>query len=451
MAAIEPRADRGLFIFLIALLVWAPIPFSSDHIWSQALLIMGVALVLGGWLVLYLTGRVAPTPALKAARIPLILLVLVQAWVALQILPLGLIPARPLNTISIVPAETFHMLLVGLALCGAFACTLLLVRTEFRVRAVLWAFVLSGVIQATYGTLMVLSGMELTFFLEKPSFRGSNVGTMIYRNQQAGYLVLCLAAGVGLMLSDMKGGATSWRRWLSGFSTAVVSSKGMLRVCLIICVAGLIMTKSRMGNSSFAVGLLLAGLLFVLSRKETRVGGLIFLASIVIIDIVVLGTFFDLEQVGDRLLSTDMDSEQRVDVNPMMWIAAQSYLWFGSGLGSFYAAFPAFKTQFMSSVNWNHGHNDYLQFLVEIGLIGSALLAAFWLVVLVRAVRAIVSSRRSLVRGCGFGVTLVLVAIAMHSVVDYNLQATGYAFSLLVLVATLYCAQALSKQKNISN
>lgn len=431
-------ADGGLYFVLLALLAWAPIPLSSDHIWSESLLIIGTLGLLVAWLIQYLRGRVTVSAGFHAARLPLGLLVLFQLWVAIQ---LGF---------SLNPVSTLHYLLIGLCLTAIFALTLLLVHSERRVRILLWVFVLGGVFQASFGTMMVLTGYEHTFFLQKTAFIGNNVGTMIYKNQQAGFLVLCLSAGIGLMIADMQGGAKNWKQWVVGFSNAVVGSKGRLRVALVIMVAGLVMTRSRMGNSSFAVALAIVGAIYLLARKESRVTGMIFLSSLLAIDMVVLGFFFDLEELTERLVQTDLASDGRAEMAPISWATAQAYLWFGSGLGTFTEAVGPHKTVSFRSLRFYMAHMDYLQFWIEVGVVGGALLCGFWLACVVRAVKSLVASKRQLSRGMGFGALMVLVAIAMHSAVDYNLQATGYAYSFLVLMACLFAVEGVRSNRRSS-
>jgi len=79
--------------------------------------------------------------------------------------------------------------------------TLLIVNTPSRLRWIALALVLSGLFQASYGSLMTLSGLEYGFFHEKIHNRGLATGTFINRNHLAGYLVMCLSVGIGLLIA----------------------------------------------------------------------------------------------------------------------------------------------------------------------------------------------------------------------------------------------------------
>ena len=70
-------------------------------------------------------------------------------------------------------------------------------------KTLLQVLVFSGTFQAAYGAFMVLSGLELGFFVEKYVGQGVATGTFVNRNHFAGYLVMCLSAGIGLLLSQL--------------------------------------------------------------------------------------------------------------------------------------------------------------------------------------------------------------------------------------------------------
>ena len=76
------KLEALLFALYMAILVWAPLPFASNRTWGGALLALLVSLVLCGWLLLYLGGKVQLNAQVwRWCRLPLALLVLVQLWV----------------------------------------------------------------------------------------------------------------------------------------------------------------------------------------------------------------------------------------------------------------------------------------------------------------------------------------------------------------------------------
>jgi O-antigen ligase len=96
----------------------------------------------------------------------------------------------------------------------------------------------------------------------------------------------------------------------------------------------------------------------------------------------------------------------------------------GCGLGGYESAMLRFKTTVLMN-NLDYAHNDYLQFLGELGLLGFLIGASLFCALLVRAVRAagVGSRARWLGVGCAGGLSAVLA----HSFFDFNLYVPANA------------------------
>ncbi len=139
------------------------------------------------------------------------------------------------------------------------------------------ALVFCGVFQAAYGALMTLSGLEYGFFIEKTHGLGAVTGTFVNANHLAGYLEMCIALGVGLILADMSTTpAADWRESARRLLNTILGDKARVRVALIIMVIGLVLSKSRMGNIAFFSSLLIAGGYYVLVVRRASVGVIAF-------------------------------------------------------------------------------------------------------------------------------------------------------------------------------
>jgi type IV secretory pathway VirB2 component (pilin) len=172
-------------------------------------------------------------------------------------------------TLSVDAHATVDYFLKMLAYGTVFCLTLLLVDTPRKLEILLKVLVFSGTLQAIYGSLMVLSGLEYGFFIKKFVGLGLATGTFINRNHLAGYLNLCLAAGIGLMIAKLGGEAThTWRQWLRSVTRLLLGEKARLRIYLIIMVIALVLTRSRMGNTAFFAGTLIVGTLGLLADAQ---------------------------------------------------------------------------------------------------------------------------------------------------------------------------------------
>ena len=108
------------------------------------------------------------------------------------------------------------------------------------------------------------------------------------------------------------------------------------------------------------------------------------------------------------------------------------YLWAGAGLGSFEVSFAPI-TPPGSAGRWDRAHNDYLQLLWETGLIGFTLVLVAVFIFVKRYWWAALRSRGHPLDLFRVGLAVSLLSIALHSLVDFNLQigANGFLCALL--------------------
>ena len=120
----------------------------------------------------------------------------------------------------------------------------------------------------------------------------------------------------------------------------------------------------------------------------------------------------------------DMSSDKvSADARPLIWRQTLSliaeYPWFGVGLGGYEATF--LKHQAVAAAfNIQFAHNDYLQYLAELGLVGFSILLTALIAVLapvVRKLRGLQDGDNRLVMVACLG---SFAAIALHSLVDFN-------------------------------
>ena len=445
------EADRYLFVGFLLTLIWVPLPVASNHLWAWSFFEVGVFALAITWLVLFAMGRVNTTAAFRRAWPALLLFATVFAWVIFQLAPLppSLLALLSPNAadvynntqtdavLSLDPSGTRAAALKTLAYGVLFALTLLLTNRRGRLRVVALVLVFSGVFQAAFGALMTLSGLEYGFFMEKLHHRGFVTGTFVNPNHLAGYLEMCLAIGVGLMLADMSTApATNWRDSARRLLNTILGDKGRVRIALIIMVIGLVLSKSRMGNVAFFTSLLLAGGYYVLVVRRVSVGIIAFFVSVLLIDILIIGNYFGIEKVAEEIRQTSVTTEViRIDVGHDTLGIVRDYPLTGTGAGSFASTYPMYDSGKVGFVFYKHAHNDYLQFAAEFGLPGLAMLAAIVLLSLWQAARAQLERHDRMLRGLGCGVLMAIVALLIHSAVDFNLQIPANAATFVVILA----------------
>lgn len=451
MAAAGSSLNRQLFWGLLVLLAWAPLPFGSNRPWAAALLFLLTALLLAAVLLSCSIGQDRlPRGYLQRLRWPLLLLSLVQVWVLLQSLPLprawvallspqaaSLHGPDALIPLTLDVAQTRFQLMLGLAYTSVFALVPLLVTTRRRCTQLLWTLALSGAFQATYGALMALSGLEYGFFVEKYSGEGVATGTFVNRNHLAAYLVMTLAAGIGLLISRLgHDSPRNLRDRIRNMLRLLLGTKFLLRLLLALMVIGLVMTRSRMGNLSFFVALTVAGaiVLCVLGRRLSARLALLLL-SLLLVDLLIVGRWFGADEIAERISQTSTTTEDRDDVAVLSLGIVRDFALTGAGAGTYYTVFPHYSAGELQGDYFTHAHNDYVELAGDLGLPAASLLAVFLLLSLVQAINHVKQADSRFCNGIGFAVLMTGAWVLLHSTADFNLYIPANAFTLQALLA----------------
>ncbi|NHN39574.1 O-antigen ligase family protein [Pseudomaricurvus alcaniphilus] len=445
---VRAAADKVLFYGLLVLLAWLPLPLGSNRPWSLAIMQIAVLSLSLVWLVQYLRGRVGVSAVFLKAWPLLVPLALLLLWVSMQSWPLPLpllellspnafavhSAANSYPSLSLNPQATREATTNTLCYLLIFCLTLLLVTNRKRLKQLLLVIVFSGLFQAAYGSLMTLTGLEYGFFYEKYTYLGVATGTFVNRNHLAGYLEMSLALGIGLMLGEMvTRSAINWRDSARRLLRSLLGTKIMIRLALAIMVIGLVLTHSRMGNSAFFSSLLICGLLYLIARRRVTRGSMIFFGSLLLVDLLIVGNFFGVEKVVDRLQGTTT-TEQRVDVTRDSLAIVSDYPLAGIGAGSYYSVYPQYSSSGIRTY-YDHAHNDYVEFAAEFGLVGFVLLGLIVVLALKSSLTALFKRRDKLMQGLAFASTMGILALMIHSSVDFNLQVPANAALFMVLLA----------------
>ncbi|MGH8530634.1 MAG: O-antigen ligase family protein [Nevskiales bacterium] len=461
-------AENLLFWALLLLIVWLPLPLGSNRPWSAALLAAAAGLLLAVYCTLQIAGRTNRAVHLKELSLPIALWLAWLSWCALQLLPLPFatvaawspsaaelyrlaFPAEAARLqwpLSIAPELGRRRLLLSLGFFALYLLVAGLTRDRQRMLLLAHVLVISGLFQALYGGFMVLSGLEYGFFEPKTAYRGFATGTFVNRNHLAGYLELCSAVAVGLILADLRvGKSDGWKDMLRNFTAFLFSSKLRVRVFLAAMVIALILTRSRGGNLAFFFSVTACGFLYVLFRERKFVlRSLLLFGSLLLVDIYIVGEWYGLEKLVTRIEQTELSTDVRVQIFQTYPPVIERYWRTGSGLGSFAQAYAPYQPEALEGY-WDHAHNDYAQFLIEAGLPGCLILLALVLSTAVHAARVVLMRDNRLRVGICFAVLMAMLAIAIHSVSDFNLQIPANAATLVILMAMAAACSAQSRHR----
>jgi O-antigen ligase len=173
---------------------------------------------------------------------------------------------------------------------------------------------------------------------------------------------------------------------------------------------------------------------------RSRQVGLVLTLTLVFILSAAFGTWLG----SDRLLGRlgDVPSELQAETNGgRLQLAKDSLQMFkqrpltGFGLGTFPVIYPKYRT-FVTDLYVNEAHNDFVQLLVETGIIGFSVGIGLLVIVFRRGLQQI--------RGAVFGSwrtvavcasVVSVVGLSVHSLFDFNLQIPANALLFYVLCA----------------
>ena len=113
----------------------------------------------------------------------------------------------------------------------------------------------------------------------------------------------------------------------------------------------------------------------------------------------------------------------------------------GIGFGAYETAFPNYSDgdgirQYGKQFIFDRAHNDYLQILTDTGLIGAGIFLWF-VVALIISVRRALRVRNAFGGALAVGWSAAIVALAVHSFFDFNLQLPAIALVFLIVAAAI--------------
>jgi O-antigen ligase len=189
-----------------------------------------------------------------------------------------------------------------------------------------------------------------------------------------------------------------------------------------------------MGNSAFFISMTVTASLGLLYFKPRQKSYITLFVSMLIIDILIVSSLFGLKQVQQRLEETSLNHESRdeviVDALPLL----KEYGIAGSGGGTFYTIYPQVQRESIQHF-YDHAHNEYLQFALEFGLIGSLSILLIVIFSFRRSLSAMRHRRHPLARGTAFACVMACIGMSLHSSVDFPLQAPANAAYFVVILA----------------
>jgi O-antigen ligase len=454
MALLFRVADRGSCTLLYLVVALAPLPLGSIEpavvaIWC---VVLGVAVILASVLEIR-------TPQLVFIGLAAVLALMygvvlheqlsVHPWFAsphpiwketaeqLQI------PIEP--SVSIARNQPLFAIGAPLAALLSLLSGLLVGANRRRAHQLLNVIGCSGAAYASYGIAFALVDPATGIFRVRPIPLASTFGN---RNTAAVYFGACSVIWLLLICERMR------RQVLNQYSSKdsirvtdprlLLGQLILLLTMLFMCLLATFLTGSRAGVSVSLLGFVVAVVGFFYRDLVGRRGvviavgagcGLALLTLYVLAGNVVV-RFFEEGGIDHTRLSLYRSTLQMIADRP----------WFGTGLGTFTSAFPAYRSDdILMYYIYNRAHSTLLELAAEAGLPLASIVVIGWMVAFAVLAHGVRTRRRDrIIPSAALSVGLLA---ALHSLVDFSLQIPGFAIVVFGLLGA-GVAQSFSSPKS---
>lgn len=439
----DDRFRDQLRVPLLCLLALSPLALGSVHEPAFIpLLIVGSAVGILSWARgHWVRARGAEMPTVPGERLILAFHALVIAqlvplppWLLRVVSPgsfhfyddMSLVPLTGWRPISVNPADTAR----GFAFLAGMTLLYAAVFREFRDdrwrRRLVATIVMTGIVMTVVALVQAASPEPTRIYgIWKPEWDWGVFGPYVSRNHFAGYVAMAIPLALGFAAEALLDLSTEWSRrprgWVALGGPAGNAAIRRMAAAMVL-VVGLLASRSRGGLMGFALSLF--ALPFALKGR----GRVLVIAAL--IAVVLMGVYWiDLGPTRQAFESRGIRAS-RVD----LWVDAlrlfPHFPVFGSGFDTFGSAYPNYQT--LPRYDWyGEAHDEYLQVLLEAGLVGAALMAGLLWTLLRSAVAAAKKSPLDA------GILGALLACCFHNIVDFNWQipANAATFAALAGVA----------------
>jgi len=442
---------------ILGLIVFSPLPAASVYEWSILVIQLTVLLMLVAYFVMKEKPQTNKLLSFSM-KWPRILFFSLFIFIFIQIIPIPKFLVKIfspsaysfqknfspdfLNTkfmsLSLIPSHTLQQ---GLELLSYFLLGFLIIKTVTRRRQIMRIFsvlIAMGIFEAFYGMFELYNKNPRILFYKKIHYLDSVTGTFVNQNHLSGFLEMIIPLTIGLIIArinffSLRG--MRWRKKLLKLSEKGLSTNLLISLSIIVMAIAIIFSRSRSGIFLFIFTLLLFFELttLYLGRNEEQKKWIKNFFKVVFLFITFISLYIGIGAMVERFALDKLLQEKR----PIYWANTigifTDYPLFGTGLGTFTSLYPDME-EGGRLVRIYHAHNDYLEYLSELGLIGFILLLGGIFYMAINSFLVWRERKHPEVKGLALGGIISIICIMLHSITDFNLHipANMLLFSVLL-------------------
>ncbi len=396
---LSARMSTALLYGTFGLLMFGPLAFGAVESWSIFVLETGAGLLVLLWFAKqWLDGE------------------LVIHWNPL-FLPMAGFGILILLQIILRASAYPHDTVSEAMLYGAYAMLCFLsgqtLRRSAQARKLAVILALYGFALAAFALVQGISPNGKLYWIRQPRMGGWIYGPYVNHNHYAGLMELLIPIPLVLSLTRL---AHEKERIAAGVAAAIMtgtvflcgSRGGMLAILVEFTFLSVLLARQKRGiRTAVGVGVFAVVLITLL----TWLGGQKLTERVSSVS-----TEARAEISGGTRISIDRDAIHMFRKKPVL----------GWGLGTFPTVYPQFRS-FYTNFFVNEAHNDYLQLLAEMGLLGFGVMLWFLIVLYRNAFRKIENWISDVSSAVTLACTLGFTGILVHSLFDFNLHVPANA------------------------
>ena len=259
-------------------------------------------------------------------------------------------------------------------------------------------------------------------------YKNRGTGTYISPNHLAGFLEMLLPLGLAWALA---GRLKPVAKIFVGYASLVI-------------LAGIAVTVSRGGWISTTIALVILFVLLLFRRTYRIQSAALLVVMLAAAFFIIPNAYKSRDRTGK--LYTEVEAE---DVRFEVWRPTiemwRDNFWFGVGPGQFDYRFRAYRPESVQ-LRPGHAHNDFLNTLADWGIAGTAIVAVAMVLLfcgIVKTWKALRNTASGLRKNKSnkfallLGASVGLLAIFLHSAVDFNMHIPANAILAITLMAIL--------------
>ncbi len=266
------------------------------------------------------------------------------------------------------------------------------------------------------------SSAEMILWVREAPLGSIFFGPFVNKNHYAAYMGMVFPLGAGLFLA--------YRPDVTGLNLvdALKATAGYKRIHMhfifgfasLLIASSVFVSLSRAGVISLSVSMVFMAIL--LGRRNP---GRNFAMGVLFLLVAVLVGWFGWDPIIERF-GDIVDKEGALQFNRMLiWAdsmsAIRDFPILGAGFGAFGSVYPAYRS-LPGSLVVDHAHNDYLELMVEGGMVSFALVAWFVVSVLIRVIRTLRIRRDRYSITMGIAGSAAVTYMLVHALVDFNMH-----------------------------